>query len=192
MKPNQPLPFILGLSLVLLASAVAGQAAEQDVCVLETSLGTMVFRFFEEETPATSKFFKQLVKEGFYDGKNFYRVIAGHVIQAGDGGRSGRPTVKGEFGAHPHETGIVGLARSSGPDTGSTEFFICLAPRPQLDGKYAAFGQLIEGLDVLETIGKVEVTEQFVGLNNDIPFHQPKEPVVIRRATIEKRPVKTP
>ncbi|MCP4658670.1 MAG: peptidylprolyl isomerase [bacterium] len=191
MKLMKPFPSVLVLTLVLLASAVAGQTAEHEVCVLETNLGTMVFRFFEKEAPATSKHFKKLVEEGFYEGKTFYRVVAGHVIQSGDGGNSGRPTIKGEFGAHPHVTGIVGMARGTDPDSGGTEFYICLAPRPHLDGKYAVFGQLVEGLDVLEKIGNVEVDEQYLGAAR-IPFHQPKEPVVIRRAAIEKRPVTKP
>jgi len=195
MKLMKPFPFVLGLTLVLMASAMAGQtpaqSAEQEVCVLETNLGTMVFRFFETAAPITSQHFKKLVKEGFYDGKTFYRVIAGHVIQAGDAGTSERPTVKGEFGAHPHVTGIVGLARGSDPDSGSTEFYICLAPRPHLDGEYAVFGQLIEGLDVLEKIGNVEVNEEYL-TEARIPYHRPKEPVSIRRAFLEKRPVTQP
>lgn len=196
MKLHPLFPFVLGFLLVFLAGAVAGQntdlqPAEQEVCVLETNLGTMVFRFFEKEAPVTTQHFKSLVEEGFYEGKRFYRVVAGHVIQAGDGGESGRPTIKGEFGAHPHVTGIVGLARDADPDSGSTEFYICLAPRPHLDGNYAVFGQLIEGLDVLEKIGNLAVDEQYLGPDK-IPFHQPQEPVVILRATLDKRPVTIP
>ena len=165
--------------------AAGASAADGEVCVLETSMGTMVFRFFEDGAPETVRNFKQLVREGFYDGRSFYRVVKGHVIQTGDGGESGRPTVKGEFGAHPHMTGAVGLARDTDPDSGSTEIYICHAPRPHLDGRYAVFGLLVEGLDVLEAIGNVEVEEHFEG---EIAFHKPKTPVVIERAYLSRRP----
>jgi len=106
------------------------------------------------------------------------------VIQAGDGGENGRPTVKGEFGAHPHVVGAVGLARSEAPDSGSTEIYICHAPRPHLDGRYAVFGLLVDGFDVLERIAGVEVEEQWMG---EVAFHKPKVPVVIERAYLELR-----
>jgi cyclophilin family peptidyl-prolyl cis-trans isomerase len=159
--------------------------AEEEVCVLETSMGTMVFRLFEDAAPATVRNFKALVREGFYDGLPFYRVVAGHVIQAGDGGENGRPTVKGEFGAHAHVTGALGLARSEDPDSGSTEIYVCHAPRPHLDGRYAVFGLLVEGFEVLEAIGNVAVEERFEG---EVAFHEPLEPVVIERAYLERRP----
>jgi cyclophilin family peptidyl-prolyl cis-trans isomerase len=164
----------------------ADVVAESEVCVLETSKGTMVVRFFGDRAPATVANFKALVREGFYDGALFYRVVAGHVIQAGEGGENDRPTVEGEFGAYPHVVGAVGLARDEDPDSGSTEFYICTAPRPHLDGRYAVFGLLVDGLDVLEAISEVEVEEIFVGDNKNIAFHRPVEPVVIRRARLEK------
>jgi len=165
----------------------SGNGKEEEVCVLETSMGTMVFRFFDDAAPLTVRNFKGLVREGFYDGKQFYRVVAGHVIQAGDGEGTERPTVKGEFGAHPHATGAVGLARDEDPDSGSTEFYICHAPRPHLDGRYAVFGLLVDGFDVLEAIGNVEVEEVWLG---EVAFHRPKEPVVIHKARLETRPVR--
>ncbi len=163
--------------------SVAAKEAEE-VCVLETGMGTMIFRFFEDAAPLTVRNFKSLVREGFYDGLPFYRVVKGHVIQAGDGGENGRPTVKGEFGAHAHVTGALGLARGENPDSGSTEIYICHAPRPHLDGRYAVFGLLISGFEVLEAIGNVEVEEQWDG---EVAFHKPRKPVVIERATIELR-----
>jgi cyclophilin family peptidyl-prolyl cis-trans isomerase len=144
----------------------------------------MVFRFFEDEAPLTTANVKKLVRSGFYDGKPFYRVVKGHVIQSGDGGENDHPKVKGEFGAHPHVTGAVGLARDEDPDSGSTEIYVCLAPRPHLDGGYAVFGLLIEGFDVLAKIGEVEVTEKYEG---PVAFHEPKVPVVIERAYLETR-----
>ncbi len=159
--------------------------ASMDVCVIQTNYGNMQFRFFEDVAPLTSEKFKNLVKEGFYDSLTFYRVVKDHVIQAGDGGENDISTVQAEFNEYPHITGTVGLARSEDPNSGSTEFYICLVPRPHLDGKYTVFGQLMEGYDVLEKIGNTEIVEQYVGDDKNIAFHAPKIPVVIEEATIE-------
>ncbi len=164
--------------------SVEPAAGGEEVCVLETSMGTMVFRLFDRAAPRTVANFKRLVREGFYDGLPFYRVVQGHVIQAGDGGESDRPKVEGEFGAHPHVTGALGLARDVDPDSGSTEIYVCHAPRPHLDGRYAVFGLLTSGFEVLEAIGNVAVEERWEG---EVAFHRPKTPVTIERAKIERR-----
>jgi cyclophilin family peptidyl-prolyl cis-trans isomerase len=178
------------LVLLLTAAVLSAQPAPppetMEVAVLETSLGTMAFRLFEKDAPQTVANFRKLVQEGFYDGKAFYRVVAGHVIQTGDGGESGRPKVKDEFNSHPHVPGALGLAHTSEPNSGSTEIYVCLAPRPHLDGRFTVFGQIVEGMDVLEKIGSVPVNEKFV--EGGVAFHEPKEPVVIRKARIETRP----
>jgi len=168
--------------------APPGTAAEE-VVVLDTTMGRMVLELLPEVAPQTVASFRRLVEAGFYDGLRFYRVVAGHVAQAGDGGENDRPKVPGEFGGPPHETGVVGLARDEDPDSGSTEFYITLAPRHHLDGRYAVFGRVVEGLDVLERIGAVEVTEKWVGDESPVAFHEPKTPIVIERARIERRPV---
>lgn len=165
----------------------AAEAAGEDMAagrlaVLETNHGSMTIRLFPTDAPRTVANFERLVEEGFYNGQPFYRVVAGHVIQAGDGGENDQPTVPLEAGGHPHVEGAVGLARDSDPDSGSTEFYVCLAPRPHLDGNYAVFGKLEEGYDVLREIGAVEVDEQWVGDDGQVAFHSPKEPVVIERA----------
>ncbi len=184
-------PFALLLTVFATGAAAAqvtppAPAAKAEVCVLETTMGTMVLRFFDDGAPRTVENFKRLVEEGFYDGKPFYRVVKGHVIQVGDGGENDQPTVVGEFGAHPHVVGAVGLARSADPDSGGTEIYICHAPRPHLDGRYAVFGLLVEGFEVLAAIGNVEVEERWEG---EVAFHQPKTPVVIERATLELRAI---
>lgn len=179
------------LVLLLTAAVLSAQPAPPpettEVAVLETSLGTMVFRLFEKDAPQTVANFRKLVQEGFYDGKAFYRVVAEHVIQTGDGGESGRPTVKDEFNPkNPHVAGALGLAHGSEPNSGNTEIYVCLAPRPHLDGRFTVFGQIVEGMDVLEKIGAVPVNEKF--LEGGVAFHEPKEPVVIRKARLETRP----
>jgi cyclophilin family peptidyl-prolyl cis-trans isomerase len=173
------------LALLLLTQA-APAPETREVAVLDTSLGTMVFQLFEKEAPKTVANFKALAREGFYDGKPFYRVVAGHVIQTGDGGESGRPTVPDEFNSHLHVAGALGLAHAAEPNSGSTEIYVCLAPRPHLDGRFTVFGQIVEGMGVLEKIGAVPVNEKF--LEEGIAFHEPKEPVILRKARIETRP----
>ena len=124
----------LAILALLLAAALPAQPPAMEVAVLETSLGTMVVQLFEKDAPQTVANFRKLVQEGFYDGRPFYRVVQGHVIQTGDGGESGRPTVKDEFNSHPHVAGALGLAHGKEPNSGSTEIYLCLAPRPHLDG----------------------------------------------------------
>lgn len=159
--------------------------ASLEVCVIKTNYGNMQFRFFDDAAPLTTAQFKKLVNEGFYDSLTFYRVVKNHVIQAGTNIDNDIPTIHAEFNQFPHVVGTVGLARSEDPNSGSTEFYICLVPRPHLDGKYTVFGQLMEGYNVLENIGNTEIVEQFVGEDKNIAFHTPKEPVIILKATIE-------
>jgi len=172
--------------LSLAATPPATTEKTEEVCVLKTNLGTMVFRFYDQEAPSTTAHIKKLVRDGFYDGKRFYRVVKGHVIQTGDGEGSG-PTVKAEINPHLHVEGAMGLAHGESPDSGTSEIYICLAPRPHLDGKFTVFAQIVEGKDILEKIADVPVDEHFVG--DHIAFHSPKQPVIIEKATIETRPV---
>jgi len=181
---------LLPLTIVLFFSSINAQCepdsiASLEVCVIKTNYGYMQFRFFEDAAPLTVARFKNLVNEGFYDSLTFYRVVKDHVIQAGTNVDNDIPAVQAEFNQYPHVTGTVGLARNEDPNSGSTEFYICLVPRPHLDGKYTVFGQLIEGYDILEKIGNTEIVEQFVGEEKNIAFHTPKEPVIIEKATIE-------
>lgn len=166
------------------AEAVADEPIEtmRQLAVLETSAGTMVFELYPDRAPKTVENFARLAAADFYDGLPFYRVVEGHVIQAGDGGENDQPTVPAEFGVE-HLEGTLGLARDEDPDSGSTEIYVCLEPRPHLDGRYAAFGRLVEGRDVLHAIGSAPVTEKW--LEGEIAFHEPKEPVVIMDARIE-------
>ncbi len=161
--------------------------AAEPVVVLETNHGPISIRFLPQGAEATAAQFRRLVEEGFYDGTEFYRVVDGHVIQAGDGGENDQPTVSAEFGAYPHVTGAVGMARGADPDSGSTEFYICVAPRPHLDGRYAVFGLVESGYQTVLSIARTDVDEQFVGDEGNVAFHAPVEPVVIERATIQDR-----
>ena len=159
-------------------------APATDVAVMKTSLGTMVFKFFESDAPKTTTQFKKLAASGFYDGKDFYRVVKGHVIQAGDGGA---PTLPPEFNKNPHLFGTLGLGRTGDENSGDSEIYVCVAPRPHLDGKYTVFGQLIEGADVLKRIAEVPVAEVWTGPDKKMAMHKPLTPVVIESVRIETR-----
>ena len=177
----------MAIALMVILSSFLGsqtQSGKQSVCVMQTNMGTMVFRFFEADAPQTTKQFQKLVREGFYNGKDFYRVVKGHVIQAGGGNA---PKLPPEFNKNPHLFGTLGLGRTGDVNSGDSEIYICLAPRPHLDGKYTVFGQLIEGADTLEKISGVEVEEKWTGPDKKVAMHKPKKSVVIEKAWIEER-----
>lgn len=119
-----------------------------------------------EAAPETVKNFVSLVEQGFYDGLTFHRVIPGFVIQGGcpQGNGTGGPgyTIKGEFASNgfnnpiKHERGVISMARSGHPDSAGSQFFIMVAKSPHLDGDYAAFGQVLEGMEAVDQIVSVE------------------------------------
>ncbi len=119
-----------------------------------------------EEAPLTVANFEKLAREGFYDGLIFHRVIEGFMIQGGDpegtgmGGSGER--IKGEFLANgvknnlKHTRGVISMARSQHPDSASSQFFIMHRDAPHLDGQYAAFGRVVEGIEVVDEIASCE------------------------------------
>lgn len=120
---------------------------------------------YPDIAPITVENFVNLVKEGFYDGLTFHRIISGFMIQGGcpDGNGTGGPghTIKGEFGMNgvkndlKHTPGVLSMARSMAPDSAGSQFFIMHKTSPHLDGQYAAFGQVIEGMDVVNKLAEV-------------------------------------
>ncbi|MCQ2560517.1 MAG: peptidylprolyl isomerase [Clostridia bacterium] len=124
--------------------------------------GVMRAELYPEIAPITVENFVKLVKEGFYDGVIFHRVIPGFMIQGGDptGTGMGGPgyTIKGEFTANgfkndlKHTVGVLSMARAMDPNSAGSQFFIMTSDSPHLDGQYAAFGKLIEGQDVATDI----------------------------------------
>lgn len=129
--------------------------------------GIMKAELFPEIAPNTVNNFISLVQKGFYDGLTFHRVIAGFMIQGGDpdGNGTGGPGyhIPGEFASNgfkndlKHSRGVLSMARAMHPDSAGSQFFIMHADAPHLDGEYAAFGQLLEGEDVLDKIAQVSV-----------------------------------
>ena len=117
---------------------------------------------YPDIAPITCANFEKLVKEGFYNGLGFHRIIPGFMIQGGcpKGDGTGGPgwTIKGEFAANgvkndlKHTRGVISMARTAVPDSAGSQFFIMHADAPHLDGQYAAFGKVVEGMDVVDRI----------------------------------------
>jgi peptidyl-prolyl cis-trans isomerase B (cyclophilin B) len=131
--------------------------------VIETRFGEMEVRFFPDAAPAHVDNFINLSKKGFYDGTMFHRVIPGFMIQGGDPNSrdpdrskhgTGGPgyTLKAEFSKRPHKRGTLSMARSAHPDSAGSQFFICVADAPWLDGQYTVFGEVTSGLEVVDKI----------------------------------------
>jgi peptidyl-prolyl cis-trans isomerase B (cyclophilin B) len=149
--------------------------ASNEVAVIKTNEGAMVVQFWTDAAPNTIENFKKLARSGFYDGTIFHRIVKGFMIQGGDpnskdpGKESrygeGGPgyKIKAEFNDHSHQRGVISMAREPDPDSAGSQFFICLAPVPRLDGGYTTFGKLIKGDDVLQKIGDTPVTRNSVG-----------------------------
>jgi peptidyl-prolyl cis-trans isomerase B (cyclophilin B) len=173
------------LTLALLSSAVFAADEKKDdktpmttsneVAVIKTTEGEMVVQFWTDAAPKTIENFKKLARQGFYDGTIFHRIIKGFMIQGGDPNSKdpakegsygqGGPDykIKAEFNDHPHDPGVISMARSADPDSAGSQFFICLAPIHRLDHQYTTFGKLIKGDDVLEKIGNTPVERNSQG-----------------------------
>ena len=142
-----------------------------DKAIIEVKdYGTIEVELYGEAAPITVENFVKLVKEGFYDGLTFHRVISGFMIQGGDPNGNGTggsdATIKGEFSSNgvenniKHERGVLSMARSTANDSASSQFFIMHEVAPHLDGEYAAFGKVVSGMDVVDAIcEKVKVED---------------------------------
>jgi len=138
--------------------------------IIKTAQGEMTVEFWPDVAPKTVENFKKLARDGFYDGTAFHRIMKGFMIQGGDpltkdanqesrwgtGGPGHR--VKAEFNDRSHVRGVISMARSQDPDSAGSQFFICLADAKFLDRNYTAFGQLVNGDDVLEKLGNTPTT----------------------------------
>lgn len=136
---------------------------EITMVVIEMENGKEIkLELYPDVAPITVENFEKLVKKGFYDGTIFHRVIEGFMIQGGDptGTGTGGPgwSIKGEFAANgvkndlKHTRGVISMARSMMPNSAGSQFFIMHEDAPHLDGQYAAFGKVIEGMDVVDEI----------------------------------------
>ncbi len=126
--------------------------------------GTILLELDENQAPITVANFIRLAQEGFYDGLTFHRIIDGFMIQGGDplgnGTGGAEETIKGEFAANgvdntiSHLKGVISMARASDFNSASSQFFIMVADGTYLDGQYAAFGRVTEGIEIVEQIAK--------------------------------------
>lgn len=140
---------------------------------------------YPETAPITVENFLDLVKKGFYNGLTFHRIISGFMIQGGDPDENGMGgpgySIKGEFKSNgvdnplKHEKGVISMARSMDPNSAGSQFFIMHEAAPHLDGQYAAFGKVIEGLDVVDEIASVETGFQ----------DAPVEKVIMEKVEVE-------
>jgi len=131
--------------------------------IIHTKLGDITLKFFPDVAPNHVNNFIELAKKGFYNGTIFHRVVPKFVIQGGDPDSKnpdrskhgmGGPgyTVKAEFSKKPHKRGTLSMARSAHPDSAGSQFFICVADAPFLDGKYTVFGEVVKGMEVADKI----------------------------------------
>ncbi|GAV20900.1 peptidyl-prolyl cis-trans isomerase B [Mariprofundus micogutta] len=123
---------------------------------IETEKGEILIELYPDTAPNTVANFKALAGKGFYDGLVFHRVIPGFMAQGGDpdGRGTGGPgySVKAEFNERKHVRGTLAMARSANPDSAGSQFYICFEAQPHLDGQYTVFGQVTEGMEVVDDI----------------------------------------
>ena len=160
--------------------------AQNPIVTIEMENGDiMKAELYPEIAPNTVNNFISLVKQGYYDGIIFHRVIRGFMIQGGDpqGTGVGGPgySIKGEFSGNgfkndlKHTPGVLSMARTMMPDTAGSQFFIVHETSPHLDGQYAGFGKVIEGLDVVNKIAAVATDY----------MDKPLEPQVMKKVTVD-------
>lgn len=127
------------------------------VVTMETNKGTIEITLYPEHAPQTVNNFVFLVREGFYDGVSFHRVISNFMVQGGDPTGTGRGGPGYRFGDEvrnnplKHETGVLSMA-NAGPNTNGSQFFITHSPQPHLNGKHTVFGKVTKGMDVVNAI----------------------------------------
>ena len=147
--------------------------------IIETNLGTVVFKLLPDLAPETVRNFEKLARDGFYNGTLFHRVIPGFMIQGGDpntktGNKStwgtGGPghTIKAEFSSRSHHRGIVSMARAQDRNSAGSQFFIVTTDSTFLDRQYTVFGEVIEGMDVADKIVNLQRDR------NDCPLEETK------------------
>ncbi len=161
--PSLAAGFALAAAFVL---ALAGAAQAQDkgdlenMLYMETAHGRVTIKLRPDLAPNHVARVKELVRQKFYDGTPFHRVIDGFMAQGGDPtgtgtGGSGKK-IKAEFSKEPFKRGTIGAARSQNPDSADSQFFICFARAQWLDGQYTVWGEVTDGMDVVDKIAKGE------------------------------------
>ena len=161
---------------VLLVAALifGGKAMAADLentLYMDVPAGRVVIEMRPDLAPATVARIKELVRQGFYDGIVFHRVIDGFMAQTGDPkgngtGGSGHK-LKAEFSTEKHVRGVVSMARASDPDSADSQFFIMFAPAPSLDGKYTVWGRVVSGMEYIDQVKKGDAARNGTVTNPD-------------------------
>lgn len=185
LKNKQQMSYLfIGLIVIILIGGIVYMMNNNNKSVmgkvlLETNKGNIVIELYDD-MPITAGNFKSLVEKGYYDGVIFHRVIEGFMIQGGDptGTGSGGPgyNIKDEFthaGGNKNNRGSISMA-NAGPNTGGSQFFINLVNNNFLDGKHPTFGEVVEGMDIVDAIAKVKTSSS----------DRPLEDVVIIKASV--------
>jgi peptidyl-prolyl cis-trans isomerase B (cyclophilin B) len=164
---------------------------DSEVAVFETDYGKFTIALYPDVAPRHVENFKKLIREGFYDGTGFHRVIPDNIIQGGDPqtrgggnralwgtGTPGQPRVPAEFSTRPFVRGSLGMARTNDPNSATSQFFICLRENSQWNGQYTIFGEVIQGLNNVQIISNVPTGPEPEKVK-DLPM--------VKRAHLEKR-----
>lgn len=180
-------------------SAAPGAKTPKDgdtIVIFNTTEGRIVFKFFPQIAPNHVTNFVYLAEKGFYTGTKFHRVIPKFMIQGGDPNTKGKDessygmggpswNVKAEFNDLSHKRGILSMARAQDPDSAGSQFFVMHGDAEFLDHKYSAFGQVIEGMDVVDKIVGVPTH-----MGGDGAPSAPNNPPVIEKVEVTKWPIK--
>jgi len=153
------LSLILLLAALTLLPALPSQAADlENTLYLDLDFGRVVIEMRPDLAPAHVERIKELVRSGFYDGLKFHRVIPNFMAQTGDPTGTGRDgsgrNIFAEFSDEPFKRGTVGMARAQSEHSADSQFFICFAPAPSLNGQYTVWGQVTEGMKYVDMIRK--------------------------------------
>lgn len=190
--------WIIALFVISLITVSCGRSSSSsdELAVIETNYGRIVIEFLPQHAPKHVEHFKELAGQGFFNGTKFHRLVKDKTraiaIQGGDPntisgepstwgqGQPGQQTIPAEFSRSiKHERGVVSAARrANDPDSATSQFFICAAPMPSWDGQYSIFGKVIEGMNIVDMIGRAPLWP-----NTDRPL----DPVVVSRFYLAKR-----
>ena len=134
---------------------------QENTLIMELDGGPVTIKLRPDLAPQHVARIKELAREGFYDGVVFHRVIPGFMAQGGDPtgtGTSGssKPNLPAEFSKEPHVRGACSMARTADPNSANSQFFICFEPAPSLNGKYTVWGEVVDGMDLVDGLPKGE------------------------------------
>jgi peptidylprolyl isomerase len=156
---------VLMLATLAQAQNLPAGVDPQNALLLDTKDGRIVIKLRPDLAPQHAERMKLLAREKYYDNVPFHRVITGFMAQTGDGqfgngtGGSKYPNLPAEFSAVPFKRGIVGMARSSDPNSANSQFFIMFAENPGLDGKYTVVGEVVSGMNIVDKVKKGSDTD---------------------------------